>query len=261
MAMGNGRRTRMSRDELRALLVEEGRSLLHEDGFGSGPGNLTFKKVFDRVESGTGIHLTNASVINRVWRNLADFQADVLVSIAEDSQLPEAAGAVDAIASALSGLDLASPESRAFAVRALCRIGGGANTVALSASDTWSLWVNLLAMATEASEDGPRQRLLSAFRDGYQNVDDFWSSTYSGLIDLLGLRLREPWTLRHFTMAVTAYSEGCSMRNRIDDRVEFFNRPTGPNGDDEEWTLFAIGLEGLVDHFLEPDPDYRPPRP
>jgi hypothetical protein len=67
--------------------------------------------------------------------------------------------------------------------------------------------------------------------------------------------------LRHFTMAVTAYSEGCSMRNRIDDRVEFFNRPTGPNGDDEEWTLFAIGLEGLVDHFLEPDPDYRPPRP
>ena len=43
--------------------------------------------------------------------------------------------------------------------------------------------------------------------------------------------------------------------------MEIFIRPTGPNREDEEWTLFAIGLEGLVNHFLEPDPDFVPLRP
>jgi hypothetical protein len=258
--MAEGQRSRLSRDELRRLLLDEGRSLLHEDGFGSGPGNLTFKNVFDRLERTTGIRLTNASVIKRVWTNQADFQADVLVSIAEDSQLPEAAGAVLAMGAMLSSLDLSTAETRSRAVQALCRIGGGANSVALSSSDVWSLWINLLAMATEQSESGPRQRVLSAFRDGYQNVYDFWSTTYGALMEAVGLRLRAPWTLRQFTMAVTALSEGCSMRNRIDEQVEVFLRPTGPHGEDEEWTLFSIGLEGLVNHFLEPDPEYEAPR-
>jgi len=259
--MGEGQRTRLSRDELRTLLLQEGRSLLHDEGFGSGPGNLTFKKVFDRLEGSTGIRLTNASVIKRVWRDQADYQADVLVAIAEESQMPEAAGAVLEIGSMFASLDLSTDETRARAVQVLCRIGGGANSVALSNSDVWSLWINLLAMATEPSESGPRQRVLPAFRDGYQNVYDFWSTTYAGLMEVLGLRLRAPWTLRQFTMAVTALSEGCSMRNRIDEQVEMFVRPTGPNGEDEEWTLFSIGLEGLVNHFLEPDPDYEPTQP
>jgi len=34
-------------------------------------------------------------------------------------------------------------------------------------------------------------------------------------------------------------------------------RPTGPNGEDQEWSLFAFGLEALVHQFLEPDPDFQ----
>jgi hypothetical protein len=258
-SMRDGRRTRLRRNELRTLLLQEGRSLLHEEGFGSGPGNLTFKRVFDRLELTSGIRLTNASVIKRVWPNLADYQADVLVAMAEEMQMPEAAGAVLAIGSLIPTLDLSTPETRALAVRTLCRIGGGANTVALSNSDVWSLWVNLLAMATEPSGPGPRQRVMTAFKVGHQNVDDFWSATYASLMKAVGLRLRDPWTVRQFTMAVTALSEGCSLRNRVDERVEVFVRPTGPDGEDEEWTLFSIGLEGLVNHFLEPDPAFEAP--
>jgi hypothetical protein len=75
---------------------------------------------------------------------------------------------------------------------------------------------------------------------------------------ILGLRLRRPWTIRQFTMAVTAYSEGCSLRRRIDGRVEGIVRATGPNGEDQEWTLFGVGLEALVHQFYEPDPDHVP---
>jgi hypothetical protein len=35
-------------------------------------------------------------------------------------------------------------------------------------------------------------------------------------------------------------------------------RPTGPNEEDQEWSLFAVGLEALVHQFLEPDPEFTP---
>jgi len=35
-------------------------------------------------------------------------------------------------------------------------------------------------------------------------------------------------------------------------------RPTGPNGEPQEWNLFSIGLEGLVWQFIEPIPRWRP---
>ena len=56
--------------------------MLREEGLGTGAEALTFKRVFDRVEEDTGVRLTNASVIRRVWENQAEFQVDVLVTIA-----------------------------------------------------------------------------------------------------------------------------------------------------------------------------------
>jgi hypothetical protein len=75
-------------------------------------------------------------------------------------------------------------------------------------------------------------------------------------MELFGVRIRRPWTMRHFTLAVTAYSEGCSLRTRIEESTEMIVRPTGPDGEDQEWTLFAIGLEALVHQFFEPDPEF-----
>ena len=72
----------VSKGELRNLMLETGGRLLHEEGIETFMNNLTFKRVFDRVERDTGRHLTNASVIKRIWDNQADYQADVLVAVA-----------------------------------------------------------------------------------------------------------------------------------------------------------------------------------
>ena len=76
---------------------------------------------------------------------------------------------------------------------------------------------------------------------------------------LLGLRLRPHYTLDQFVLAVVAFSESCSLRQRVSDHIEVLIRPTGPNDEDQEWSLFAFGLEALVHQFLEPDPDFEPP--
>ncbi len=33
-------------------------------------------------------------------------------------------------------------------------------------------------------------------------------------------------------------------------------RPTGDRGENQNWTVFGIGLHALVQEFFEPDPDY-----
>jgi len=253
------RQPRRSREELRRTLLEEGRQILIEEGLDSGSSNLTFKRVFERVELKTGVRITNASVIRRVWDNQSEFQADVLVSIAQDEARPEVGGAVDAIAAELSHLDLSTPESRQKALCEVCRIGGNASSAAIAKSTNWSLWITVIAMATATTTPEQQRRIKTALMVGYQSVVDFWNRNYAALMEILGLRLRQPWTMSQFTMAVTAYSEGCSLRQRTIDDLEGMHRPTGRDGKDQEWSLFAVGLEALVHQFFEPDPDFKPP--
>src|ERR1700683_355759 len=72
------KQSRRSRAELRDMLLEVGRSVLQKEGLAA----LTFKTVFDRLNERRGVRLTNGSVIGRVWRDQADFRADVLVAVA-----------------------------------------------------------------------------------------------------------------------------------------------------------------------------------
>jgi hypothetical protein len=244
------RRPKQSRDQLRALLLEAGRSLLVEEGLGAAASSLTFKTVFERVQRDTGIRLTNASVIRRVWENQADYQADVLAAIAGDEGGQEFEETVGALRAVLD-VDLADPESRARAMRQVCRIGGGESVRSLRESKNWALGT---------AEDLPegQKRIQVALLDGYEAVTELWEEAYGLLAGLLGLRLREPLTLRQFTIACGALAEGCSLRQRVDDRLEGILLPTGPHGEDEEWALFAIGLEALLRQFFEPDPGWIP---
>ena len=211
------------------------------------------------MERKTGLRLTNASVIRRVWENQADFQADVLVSIAQDEGRPETDLTVQAVAALLDGLDLSTVEARARSLREVCRVGGAVSADAIANSTNWALWISVVAMATATALPDQRGRIQAALLQGYGSVTKFWEETYTAVMQLVGLRVRQPWTLRQFTIAVTAYSEGCSLRQRIEGHTEVIVRPTGPNGEDQEWTLFAAGLEALVQQFFEPDPDFTPP--
>ncbi len=253
--MRSKRQAKQSRDELRAVLLEAGREILFEEGLETGSSNLTFKRVFERVETKTGLRVTNASVIKRVWDNQADFQADVLVAIAHDEARPEANLTVEAVASMLGTIDLSTPESSARSLQEVCRVGGSASTTAIAASTNFSLWISVMAMATTRPLPDERQRIQAALLEGYEAVSKFWEEIFAGLAEVLRVRIRQPWTMRQFVVAVTALNEGCSLRQRVSGHVDLIARPTGPNGEDQEWTVFGAGLEALVNQFFEPDPD------
>jgi hypothetical protein len=247
-------RPRRTRDELRTLVLEAGRAIVDEEGLQTESGNLTFKRVFDRLENRTGERITNASVIRRVWENQAEFQTDVLVAVANDNARPEIGNTIDALGEVIAGLDLSTVASRSQGVSDVCRVGGNAMTAVITESTSWSLWISVVALASGSTDPGQQQRIKDALTGSYDASSSFWHDTLGALASSFGLRFRPQYTLQQFVMAVTAYSEGCAMRQRTTDHVEYIARPTGPDGTDQEWSLFAVGLEGLVHQFLEPDP-------
>ncbi len=259
------RQPKQSREELRALMVKMGRLILIEDGFGVGVDTLTFKRVFERIDAETGLKLSNASVIRRVWENQADYQADVLATIAIEDALGEFDETVRALGPLLDSLDLSTPEARLRSLREVCRFGGSANSFMLLESPNWSMWIAVWAMATTnnvgSQQSEYQRRIRAALLEGYKGFTTLWEGAYEGLAALLGMRVRAPLSLRQLSVAVGALAEGCSLRQRVDPDLGVILRPTGPNGEDQEWTLFAIGLEALLMQFLEPDPDWSPPSP
>jgi hypothetical protein len=221
--------------------------------------NFTFARVFEHVESRTGRRVTNASVIRRIWENQAEYQADVLVSLARDQRRPEIEQTLRALGSVLEEVDLQSVDSRCHALHELCRVGGGASSRAIASSPYWSLWVSMQVIAITSSQSDQRGRMVDAVSESYDSVTDFWEANYLVLTEYLGFRVRAPRTVRQFTIAVTALTDGLSMRHHIDGEIHELVLPTGPNHEDQEWTIFSCGLAALVDQFLSRIPHFSHP--
>ncbi len=254
-------RRRQPKSELRRLMLETGREILQEEGIQTVSSNLTFKRVFDRVERDTGRRLSNASVIKRIWDNQADYQADVLVAVAHDERRPEVADTVAAVQEVLATVDLSTVEGRRAAMSELCRVAGAASRTALSDSTGWSLWVSTVTIATTTVNEDQRQRMRVALMEGYESVTEFWAGIYGGLVALLGLRLRAPRTLEQFAIAVSSLTEGDSFRQHVEGRTVTLDLPSGPGGELRTWTLYSVAIEALALQFFEPDPDFEAPAP
>jgi hypothetical protein len=254
------RRSRRSREELRALLIAAGRSLLEEEGLAVGAGDLTFKRVFGHVEATTGVRLTNASVIRRVWENQEDFQADVLVAIASTA---DSSGELDRTAAALvpllDGFDLSSPGARMRALCELARVGGEVGMRARLETRDWSLWMGVWVLALTTGLPGRRALVREALTQGLATVTEVWEQLFAGISAHLGLRVRAPLTLRQFTVAVSAMVEGSALRQGGDPELVLVERPTGPDGAVQEWTLFGVCMEALALRFFEVDTDRAGP--
>ena len=108
---------------------------------------------------------------------------------------------------------------------------------------------------TLSSVNGP-----DSLREGYTSFTKQWEETFASLAAFLGLRIRPESDISQFVMVLVALDQGFALRHRINGMVEYVSRPTGPNGENEDWTLFALGLEGLVHQFFEIDPDWQPQR-
>ncbi len=255
---------RRSREELREMLVSAGVDILLEEGLGSGAGHLTFKRVFEWLEQHTGVRVTNASVIGRIWDNQAEYQTDVLVAIASTDGSEVLESVFRALQPLLARFDRTTVEGRWAALREMARVGGAAHVDLLANSTRWQRWVGVwaLVMSGGGSDGGPAGPVADALRRGSDAVTQRFERAYERMLSSFGFRLRAPLTLRQLTTATGALAEGCALRYGVDPAsTRRIRRPTGPGGAEQEWTLFSVGVEALVRAFVEIDPDWDPAGP
>jgi hypothetical protein len=253
------RAPRRAREELRELVVDAGMAILAEEGLRTGA-DLTFKRVFARVEADTGVRLTNASVIRRVWVDQADFQSEIMARVVagtnEAGQLAAAHGLLEPL---MDTFDVSTPEARWAGLVEIVRLGGAVAIETRVGTRDWELWVGVWVVTVTnpgAKVDG---KLRQALSEGLEETGEAWDQLFAAMHRQLGLRLRPGLTLRQLTESTGALAAGFSLRQASRDEPQVYQRPTGPGGELQEWTLLGIGLEALALQFLELDPDWEPP--
>ena len=126
---------------------------------------------------------------------------------------------------------------------------------ALSRSTDWSLWIGVWAMTSVGSAPLRRRRIEAALEQSYLVVTERMEKIYQATLSIVGFRVCSGFTIRQFTIAVAALTEGCVLRNRVDrEQMNGIMRPTGPGGEQQTWTLFGIALEALVENSSSPTP-------
>ena len=193
-----------------------------------------------------------------MWENQAEFQADLLVSIALGENQQEIDDAVKGARPAMAVFDVGTPASRSASMRELCRVAGQLNARALRESTDWPLLIGVWSLAVSGEGPDYRKRIEVALRKGYDAFTARVEAVYVTMTSFLGFRLREEFVLRDFVIAADSLGQGFGLRDRIDDSMmKPIFRATGPGGTEQEWTLFGAAFEGLVNQFFEIDPDWR----
>ena len=253
------RAPRRAREELRELVVAAGMAILAEEGLRTGA-DLTFKRVFARVEADTGIRLTNASVIRRVWIDQADFQSEIMARVvAGTNEVGQLGAALDLLAPLLVTFDLTTPGSRWAALVEITRLAGEVAIRSRVGTRNWELWVGVWVVTVTNPGNKSDPKLRQALADGLEETGEAWDQLFEAIMDRLGLRLRQGLTLRQLTESTGAMAAGYALRQASRDESQVFGRPTGPDGELQEWTLLGIGLEALAAQFLEIDPEWESP--
>ncbi len=169
---------RRTRHELRRLLVEAGAQLLWQEGLAAGAEHVTFKRVFDHLERTSGVRVTHASVIGRIWQNQEEFQTEVLTNLAQ----LEIADVDVEVRSALTDLrqfDTSSPEARWRTAMEVCRLGGEATFGSLVKSKMWPRWMGIWALAVVDAGSPRKQPIVDALVRTEDQATDYYEASYA----------------------------------------------------------------------------------
>ena len=191
---------------------------------------------------------------------------------------------------------LATPDGRRALMCEVVRLSVARNYTALSESLPWRLQMALMATLGSTRSGMARKRIAAALEDSQRRSRESLVAVLGQLTQVLGLRLRDrAYTLDHVQLAGGLVVQSLALRNvqvqaalgitdsandgasldgaalngaELDGASDtamvnvLLNGPVpgpGLDGKPAEWTLAAFAYLGVLDKFLELDPDFTPP--
>lgn len=253
--------SRRTRDELRALILAAGVELARHEGLGRAADGLTFKRVFEHVERGHGVRVTHGSVIGRLWDSQADFQGDVILALIQriGDQQRDRSSAVWGRTARMA--DRSTLEGRHRAVHEVNRLAGASDLAAILDMPEWRAWVGLwVLLANQEPASSRPPEVARSLRDADEQIRRRNAELLDRGLGYLGFRVRAPYEPADFAWAARALVEGWTIyAGDPATSAGGIALPTGEDGGTQAWTLYGVALDALVEHFFEPDPDWRPP--
>ena len=233
---------RRTAEETRRLILEAAIQLLLERGATAGVQHIRLQEVLRSVG------LTSGAAY-RIWADQNDFHRDLAVEMVSMRFAPPVAGAASAIQDVLVSGEAIDDVVRIAALDFVTR----ASKFHLEPESRDShAFITALALRTAA---GAWPELRTAAAERHRESIATFAEFYGALLQRFGLRVRSPLTIVDFTEAMAALGEGFAVR-----AAEGLDHPTYdipadaelPSGD---WTLFGIGIRGLLAAFTIPITD------
>lgn len=111
---------------------------------------------------------------------------------------------------------------------------------------------SLVALALRATSAGWTDLRDASVARHSESVRQF-ANTYGTLMRDYRRRMREPFTVEDFAVAMAALGEGLALQAIEGVQHPLIRRP-GPPGIGEEWTLFGLSMWSLIEGFTESNP-------
>lgn len=267
---------RVPAEEVRRRMLEAGRELAIEAGAALTIEHLRVEEIIQRAR-------VPRSSAYRMWPYREEYIDDLLCYLAgagnwfNDRPVfdPETFTVLKQVVEDNREL-ISQPGGRRALLCEIVRLTVAQNYAALTESGTWRLHMALSATLGSTRSGEARQKIAAALEESQRVSRDSLVAVFGFLAQELGLRMRDPAaTIEHMQLAGGLLVQSVALRNVQvqaaadgEDSGEaavvdaLLNAPLpgpGLHGQPAEWTLAAFAYMGVVDAFIELDPDFTPP--
>jgi hypothetical protein len=267
---------RVPAEEVRRRMLEAGRDLAIESGAALTIEHLRVEEIIQRAR-------VPRSSAYRMWPYREDYIDDLLCYLAgvgnwfNDRPVfdPQTFTVLKQVVEDNREL-ISQPDGRRAVLCEIVRLTVAQNYSALTDSSLWRLHMALSATLGSTRSGEARQKIAAALEEAQRVSRDSLVAVFGFLAGELGLRMRDPAaTIEHMQLAGGLLVQSVALRNvqvraaadgdnrgeaaRVDTLLNAPLPGPGLNGEPAEWTLAAFAYMGVVDAFIELDPDFTPP--
>lgn len=263
---------RVPAEEVRQRMLDAGRELAIEAGAALTIEHLRLEEVIQRAR-------VPRSSVYRMWPYKEEYIDDLLCYLAGVGNWFNERPVFDpeTVTVLMKVLDdnkelLATTDGRRALMCEVVRLAIARNYQALTESAAWRLHM-ALSVTLGSTRSGEARRMIAAALEEAQQVSrDSLVAVFGFVAEVIGLRLRDPAaTVEHMQLAGGLLVQAMALRNvqvqaaagggeaaHVD---ALLNTPLpGPGLDGPaEWSLAAFAYLGVLDAFVELDPDFTPP--
>jgi hypothetical protein len=288
----SARPERVPAEEVRQRMLEAGRELALEAGAALTIEHLRLEEVIQRAR-------VPRSSVYRMWPYREEYTDDLLCYLAgsgswfNDRPLlhPGTFSVLKQVLEDNTSL-LGTMEGRRALMCEVVRLTANSNYESLTDSAPWRLHMALVATLGSTRSGEARRRIAAALEDAQRRSRESMVAMLSFLASTVGLRMRDPaYTLDHVQLAGGLLIQSLALRNvQVQAAVGpsagtgapdgadggqsaaapsppsvvngLLNIPVpgpGLHGRQADWTLAAYAYLGVIDAFLELDPDFTGP--